>query len=63
MFSRLLFSISDKGLVTNIITGSVCVWGGGGGGCRLQKGRGHVKFYPYEKVGGGGVLAMLNGVG
>ena len=32
MFSRLLFSISDKGLVTNIITGSVCVGGGGGGG-------------------------------
>ena len=38
----------------------MCVGGGGG----LQSGRGwHVKFYPYEKGGGGAekVLAMLKG--
>ena len=46
-----------KGLVTN--------YGEGGGG-RLQNGRGgHVKFYSYEKGGGGveQVLAMLKGGG
>ena len=41
-----------KGLVTNY----------GEGGLQNGKGGGHVKFYPYEK-GGGGVLAMLKGGG
>ena len=39
-----------NGLVTN--------YGQGGG---LQNGRGHVKFYPYEKGGAEKVLAMLKG--
>ena len=47
---------SLKGLVTN--------YGEGGGGLQNGKGGGgHVRFYPYEKKGGGGVnvLAMLKG--
>ena len=42
----------------SLITGR---WGGGA----LQNGRGHVKFYPYEKGGGGAekVLAILKGGG
>ena len=46
-----------EGVVTN--------YGKGGGGLKKRGGgRGHVKFYPYEKGGGGGaekVLAMLKG--
>ena len=37
---------------------------GRGGGLQHGRGRGHVKFYPDEKGGGGGaekVLAMLKG--
>ena len=35
----------------------------GGGGLQNGRGGGHVKFYPYEKGGGGmeKVLAMLKG--
>ena len=42
-----------KGLVTNY----------GEGGYKTGRGGGHVKFYPYEKWGGGAekVLAMLKG--
>ena len=42
-----------KGVVTNY----------GEGGWATKREGGHVKFCPYEKEGGGGVLAMLKGGG
>ena len=59
-YANIYFYITSCIIILVVRDWSLIMGMGGGGGATKREGGGHVKFYPYEK-GGGGVLAMLKG--